>query len=154
MSETSPELADDRTGPDFMAGDRQSLEQWLEFYRHTLPWKVGGLTPEQLCRRAVPPSNLSLIGIVRHLADVERYWFSNVAAGTDQAAHFRAVDRDADLNDVDPGTALADLGHFGTEIAACRTIAAGVSDLDAALSGLRHGKPINLRWIYTHMIEE
>jgi len=154
MTERSPEIADARTGPDFMAGDRESLEQWLEFYRQTLPWKVGGLTPEELCRHAISPSTLSLLGIVRHLSDVERYWFSNVAAGTDQDAHYRAVDRDADFNALDPATALADLRHFDTEIAACRVIAANISDLDAALPGLRHGKPMNLRWIYTHMIEE
>jgi Protein of unknown function (DUF664) len=152
--ERTPEVADERVHLDFMAGDRESLEGWLEFYRQTLPIKLGGLTAEQLCRRAVPPSALTLAGIARHLADVERYWFSNVAAGTDEPAHYRAVDRDADFNAVAEETALGDVRHFAQELVSARAAAAAVPDLDAALPGLRHGKTINLRWIYTHMIEE
>lgn len=153
-SPRTPVVPDNRLHLDFLAGDRESLEGWLDFYRQTLPIKLGGLTAEQLCLPAVPPSALTLIGIARHLADVERYWFSNVAAGTDEPAHFRAEDPDADFNAVSVTTALADARHFDTEIVRSRATAAAVADLDAPLAGLRRGKAINLRWIYTHMIEE
>lgn len=150
----TPELADTRTGPPFMAGERESLEAWLEFYRETLPLKVGGLTGEQLCRPAVPPSTMTLAGIVRHLCDVERYWFSNVVAGSDEQAHYKSADPDADFTEYSVETALADVAAYSQELVRVRAHAAGVGSLDEALPGLRHGQELNLRWVYTHMIEE
>lgn len=152
--EQTPDPADDRTGPPFMAGERESLEAWLEFYRSTLPLKVGGLTAAQLCRAAVPPSTLTLAGIVRHLTDVERYWFSNVVAGTGERARYRADVRDADFTGYSEATARADVAAYAEELTRVRALAAGVQDLDAPLPGLRHGQELNLRWVYTHMIEE
>lgn len=152
--ERTPELPDTRTGPPFMAGERESLEAWLEFYRVTLPIKVGGLTAGQLCRAAVPPSSMTLAGIVRHLTDVERYWFSNVAAGSTEAARYRAVDPVADFNAYSEATALADVAAYTEELTSVRALAATVADLDAPLPGLRHGAQLNLRWVYSHMIEE
>lgn len=152
--ERTPEIADTRTSLPFLAGERESLEGWLEFYRQTLPLKISGLNAEQLCRTAVLPSTMTLIGITRHLSDVERYWFSNVAAGTQQRAHFRAADPDADFSDYSQRTAMADVRHYDAEIVRMREIAAQIPDLDAPLAGMRHGKEINLRWIYTHLIEE
>lgn len=154
MQERTPEIPDARTGPPFMAGERESLEAWLEFYRITLPIKVGGLTPEQLCRQAVPPSKLTVVGIVRHLSDVERYWFSNVVAGSSEAARYKAVDPDADFTDYTEAGALADVAAYGEELVHVRELAAAVTDLDAPLPGLRRGQQVNLRWVYTHMIEE
>lgn len=154
VEERTPALPDSRPGLPFMAGDRESLEAWLEFYRQTLPLKVGGLTAEQLCQQAVPPSTMTLVGLVRHLSDVERYWFSNVAAGTQEAAHYRAEDPDADFTGYSPPQALADVRHFDSEIVRMRAIAAQIPELDAPLAGRRRGQEINLRWIYTHMIEE
>ncbi|MGO4384221.1 DinB family protein [Specibacter sp. RAF43] len=150
----TPSLPDARSGPPFMAGERESLEAWLEFYRQTLAFKVGGLTAGQLCRRAVPPSTMTLAGIVRHLTDVERYWFSNIGAGTTEPARYRAKDPDADFTGYSPSTALADVRNFDDEVIRVRALAAQISDLDAALPGRRHGQELNLRWVYTHMIEE
>ncbi|WP_449373694.1 DinB family protein [Arthrobacter psychrolactophilus] len=152
--ERTPELADNRTDPPFMAGERESLEAWLELYRATLPLKVGGLTAEQLCREAVAPSTLTVVGIVRHLSDVERYWFSNVVAGSSQEARYKATDPDADFNDYSEATALADVAAYDEELEQVRALAAAVTDLDAPLPGLRRGQQLNLRWVYTHMIEE
>lgn len=150
----TPEPADTRTGPPFMAGERESLEAWLEFYRETLPLKLGGLTAEQLCRAAVPPSTMTLVGIVRHLTDVERYWFSNVVAGSDEQARYKSQDPDADFTEYSVETALADVAAYPEELVRVRAHAAGVGSLDAALPGLRRGQELNLRWVYTHMIEE
>jgi hypothetical protein len=152
---TSPTVADDRVGPPFLDQDRPSLAAWLEFYRRTLPIKVGGLTPEQLCQRSVPPSTMSLIGIVRHLAQVEQYWFANVVSGTElPMLYSSADDADAEFNDVSPQTALDDLARYHAELPRSRAAAARITDLDAPLPGRRHGQLLNLRWIYLHMIEE
>ncbi len=150
----TPAAPDTRTGPPFMAGERESLEAWLEFYRETLPVKVGGLTAAQLCQPSVPPSTLTIVGIVRHLSDVERYWFSNVVAGTAQPARYKAEDPDADFNGYSAKSALHDVAAHAEELATARGMAATAKDLDAPLPGLRHGQELNLRWVYTHMIEE
>ena len=73
----------ERTEPDKITAERQALEQWLDFHRDTLLTKCTGLTGEQLTRRSVPPSDLSLLGLVRHLADVERGWLRQCAARED-----------------------------------------------------------------------
>lgn len=147
-------VEDARSEPPFLAGERESLESWLDFYRATLPLKVGGLTPQQLCTASVPPSTLTLIGIVRHLTDVERYWFRTVVEGEVVPTLYCEQDHDGDFNDVDPASALDDLERFPVEVMASRARASDVADLDRPLPGLRHGRPVNLRWVHVHMIEE
>ena len=71
----------DRHDPPTVAGERQSLDNWLDYHRATLLFKCQGLTGEQLARRAVEPSTLSLLGLVRHMAEVERAWFRRRFAG-------------------------------------------------------------------------
>src|SRR5690606_41528427 len=65
----------DRPRPPGAADERTMLAGWLDFHRATLEMKCAGLTPEQLVTRSAPPSTLSLLGLVRHMADVERAWF-------------------------------------------------------------------------------
>jgi Protein of unknown function (DUF664) len=148
----SPTPIDDRAEVPFMAGERESLESWLEMYRRTLPLKVGGLTPEQLCTASVPPSNLTLLGLVRHLTKVEQYWFSTVVSG--ELVPLVYGDRDGDFNEITPAHAMADLARYDQELVTSRSAAASVADLDRALPGTRHGQELNLRWVYVHMIEE
>lgn len=64
-----------RIDPGFVAGERAMLEGWLDFHRDTLRWKIEGLDDDQLKQRPVPPSTMSLLGLVRHMADVELNWF-------------------------------------------------------------------------------
>jgi hypothetical protein len=151
---TAPVVADDRIDPPFLDPDRPALEAWLELYRHTLPIKVGGLTAEQLCRRSVPPSTLSLLGIVRHLTKVEHYWFGTIAAGRPAPMLYAENDPDGDFNEVGPATAFRDLEAYRAQLPVSREQAAAVDDLDRPLSGLRHGERLNLRWVYLHLIEE
>jgi hypothetical protein len=150
----SPAPIDDRADIPLMAGERESLEAWLEMYRCTLPLKVGGLTPEQLCTASVPPSNLTLVGLVRHLTEVERHWFGTVVSGGTPPSLYCADDRDGDFNGIDPAQALSDLVRHDEELTTSRLRAARVPALDSALPGTRRGQPVNLRWVYTHMIEE
>jgi uncharacterized damage-inducible protein DinB len=73
MPWTAPQA--DRTFVPPIADERQMVEAWLDFHRQTLLSKCAGLTGDQLRQRAAPPSPLSLLGLVRHLAEVERGWF-------------------------------------------------------------------------------
>src|SRR4051812_30587218 len=71
-------VTDNRTPPPFIADERTMLNNWLEWHRGTLAVKCDGLSEEQLRERSVPPSTMSLLGLVRHLAHVERAWFRHV----------------------------------------------------------------------------
>jgi len=73
----------ERAEPGLVLGERQALEAWLDFHRETLLFKCAGLTAGQLKERAVPPSRLSLLGLVRHMTEVERWWFRMHAANAD-----------------------------------------------------------------------
>ncbi|MGP5716867.1 MULTISPECIES: DinB family protein [Brachybacterium] len=146
---------DTRVDPPPMAGERESLEGWVEFYRGTLLRKIDGLDAEQLARRSVPPSVLSPIGIVRHLTDVEAYWLREVLLDDEQPdPHCTDDNPDGDFDDVDPATALVDVEAYCAELVATRAAQASWSDLDGPVLGLRHGEQVNLRWILTHLIEE
>jgi uncharacterized damage-inducible protein DinB len=72
-----------RLDPPHVAKEREMLDAWLDYHRETLLWKCDGLTDEQLKIRAVPPSSLSLLGLVRHMAEVERGWFREFRATGD-----------------------------------------------------------------------
>src|SRR5829696_8815923 len=78
-------------------GERETLIQYLHAYRLTLRMKCDGLTPEQLARRSVPPSTLSLLGLVRHLAEVERSWTRRVMLGEDASRLWGEPGRDVDF---------------------------------------------------------
>src|SRR5437667_4864670 len=79
-----------RPAPPRSAPEREMLEAWLDFHRITLGRKCSGLSPAQLRRRAVPPSALSLLGLVRHMADVERSWFRRALAHEQAPPHYRS----------------------------------------------------------------
>ncbi len=92
-------------------GERATLTGYFRAYRQTLELKCQGLDATQLGCRSVPSSNLSLLGLVRHLADVERNWFRNVLAGEDAAPHFgEDSDWDAAFEGAAPEDGAADAG--------------------------------------------
>ncbi|HEY7043915.1 MAG TPA: DinB family protein [Nocardioidaceae bacterium] len=150
----------ERAEPPFAADERTMLDAWLDFHRATLLTKCEGLTEDQLRTRAVPPSSLSLLGLVRHMADVERSWFRRALAGEardDAPPQYYSDDNpDGEFDDVDTADALADLARYRDEVARCRQVAAVHTDLEALGNGVRDGRraPMSLRWIYLHMIEE
>ena len=133
--------------------ERSGLEAWLDYHRDTLLMKCAGLTVEQLRERAVPPSSLSLLGLVRHLSEVERSWFRIRLAGEDVSGIYCTDDNpDGDFDDVDTADAAADLARYRTEVRLAREAASGKQLADVFD---RPGRPtLDLRWIYLHMIEE
>lgn len=146
----APEVT--RNDPPRVAGERAALEGWLDYHRQTLLTKCAGLTAEQLRTPAVPPSRLTLQGLVRHMAEVERGWFRQSVAGEDLPEIYCTEDsREADFFDLEGSDAEADLATFLAEIDAARAAAAGKS-LDDTFER-PHGA-IDVRWTYIHMIEE
>ncbi len=142
----------DRREPARESGERQALEEWLDFHRDTLLWKCSGLTADQLKQRAVPPSRLSLLGLVRHMTEVERWWFRMHA---DQQDLEFPYEEGADFEDLDAADATANLATYLGEIEAARAAVADKSLGDVVPSRGDHPERTrDVRWIYLHMIEE
>jgi uncharacterized damage-inducible protein DinB len=141
-----------RQEPPYVLGERDMLEAWLEFHRTTLVLKCEGIDDAARKRRPVPTSLLSLHGLIRHMAEVERNWFHRVLLEEPETPFIwsDAVIDDADLI-VDDADWPADLAAFESQCDVSRENAAA-NDLDD--TGLRRGEAVSLRWIYTHMIEE
>jgi hypothetical protein len=146
----------ERTEPPFAAPERAMLDAWLDFHRATLARKCEGLTDEQLRLRSVPPSNLSLLGLVRHMAEVERGWFRQVL--TDEEVtdiYVSDQDQDADFNGIADADVAATFAVWTAECDKARQVAAACPSLDVvARRKTRRGNAVTLRWIMVHMIEE
>ncbi|WP_175411775.1 DinB family protein [Streptomyces sp. TRM64462] len=146
--------ADERKLPDGAAGEREMLEGWLEFHRATLAVKCQGLDEQQVREASVPPSDLTLLGLVRHMAEVERGWFRKVMTGEDAGPiYYTDEDRDRDFHPREDETWEEAYATWQAEIARSREIATASLD-DLAVGKHRLSETFNLRWIYTHMIEE
>jgi len=131
------------------------LEAWLDFHRMTLERKCHGLSPTQLRRRAVPPSALSLLGLVRHMADVERNWFRRALAHEEAPPHYRSDHApNGAFDHVDTADVEEAFATWRAECTHARTVVASFSDLDAlGRDEARPGRP-SVRWVLVHMIEE
>lgn len=152
MTWTAPDVT--RTKEPFVADERAMLEGWLTYHRETLLWKCRGLTADQLNLRSVEPSSLSLLGLVRHMAEVERWWFRRNFGGEQLPDIYCTEDSpDGDFDDLDTATADADFATFMSEIELARKAAAGRS-LDDTFHHPRRNVEMSLRWVYVHMIEE
>jgi uncharacterized damage-inducible protein DinB len=151
---TAPEVA--RPEPPLIAGEREQLDAWLDFHRDTLLQKCSGLTAEQLKLRPVEPSGLSLLGLVRHMTDVERWWFRVHATNQDMTFRYFTMDNlSGDFDDLDTHDAPAVLAAFEEEAALSRAAMRGKSLDEVVPSHGHHPEQVrDLRWIYLHMIEE
>ncbi len=150
-------MTNDRKRPGLQAGELDMLNGWLEHHRAILLWKCEGLTDDQLRKRSVPPSTLSLLGLIRHMTDVERGWFQQVLLGEDAPDLYSTPDApDGDFNGVDEADVAAAFSAFEAECDASRRAVAAASDLDVLSKERtqRTGEQFSLRWIVTHMIEE
>lgn len=149
------------TAPQIMRGDpppagdeRTLLDTWLDYHRQTLLLKCADLSPDQLKLRSIEPSSLSLLGLVRHMAEVERSWFRRRFAGESVGYLYRSEDRpDADFDGVGSADAATDFATFTREVELARAAATGRS-LDATFFHSHRQVEMNLRWVYLHMIEE
>src|ERR1700722_12655577 len=116
---------DTRPEPPSTAGERETLLGYLDYQRATLLWKCAGIGPEDLVRRTVPTSNLSLLGIVRHMTLVEWSWFEERFSGLAVPPPISMDDDvDADFNDLDPARVEEDFARFDAQCVISRTLTA------------------------------
>jgi uncharacterized damage-inducible protein DinB len=141
-----------RQEPPYVLGERDMLEAWLEFHRTTLVLKCEGIDDADRKRRPVPTSLLSLHGLLRHMAEVERNWFHRVLLEEPETPFIWAdpVVDDAELI-VDDADWDGDLAAFQAQ---CEVSRQNAADHDLDDTGVRRGEAVSLRWIYNHMIEE
>jgi len=147
---------DTRTEAPLEATDeRVLLTGFLDFQRDTLAWKCDRLTDEQLRTRSIATANVTLLGLLRHMALVERFWFREVWDGEQFDADLfnRTDDRDEEWNDLAEDTAAAAFDRWRAEIARARAIVAA-TDLGAVFTRRDTGERVSARWILIHMVEE
>jgi uncharacterized damage-inducible protein DinB len=142
-----------RTDPPLAGGERETLRAYLDYQRDTLALKCRGLTPGQLRERPVPPSSLSLLGLVRHMAEVERGWFGRVVGQAELPLLYCSDDNpDGEFDDVagaDPAEAFQ---AWRRECQHARQVEARTGSLADVFA--RRGEKFSLRWVMLHMIEE
>jgi uncharacterized damage-inducible protein DinB len=135
-------------------GEKDVLAAYLDHYRMTFEMKCEGLDAEQLATRSVPPSSMSLLGLVRHLAAVEQSWFRRFIEGDDAERLYRSPeDRDLDFNGAvaDDDVVAEAWATWHAEVAHAREVYAGVEDLGALVGPDQQNE---VREIVVHMIEE
>jgi uncharacterized damage-inducible protein DinB len=139
-------------------GEKATYAEYLANDRLTIGMKCEGLDADQLARRSVPPSTLSLLGLVRHLAQVENHWFQRVLQGrTDGPRLYKTDDdRDADFTGAvpDPAVVAEAFETWKREIAAAEEWLAALDEADLAREVALRGETVSIRDVLVHMIEE
>jgi uncharacterized damage-inducible protein DinB len=134
------------------APEREMLQDWLTWHRATLLRKCAGLDARQLAERAVPPSNLSLLGLVRHLSDTERGWVRQTYRGERiPDLYYRSDSPDADLEEARPAGAEEDFECYRAE---CRAVDAILADAKLDDTFTFREQVISVRWMWQHLVEE
>jgi hypothetical protein len=147
-----PELV--REEPPRVAGERTSLAAWLDYHRTTLRQKTEGLTGGEMVRPSVPPSGLTLLGLVQHMTLVEWWWFEHIfAGGPTPQPYLSDDDPDIEFHALDPERMEEAMDAFDAQCAHSRSIVDGAKSLDV-LSTSSERETRDLRWIMVHMIEE
>jgi uncharacterized damage-inducible protein DinB len=151
MAQTAPA---NRHDPPLAAPEPKLLAAFLDYHRATLLWKVSGLSDDDL-RRPMTASGVTLLGMVKHIAYVERWWFQAVFAGADVSFPWSDADPDAEWRIEPEDTTASIVALYEAETARSRAIAAN-ADLDtlSQRDNSRSGERFSLRWIMLHMIEE
>ncbi|BBA99841.1 hypothetical protein RVR_6639 [Actinacidiphila reveromycinica] len=148
------EIEDVRVGPPSSGTERETLRAFLDYQRATLAMKCAGLDDEQLRRRSMPPSTLTLLGLVRHMAEVERAWFRRVFEDHDAPMVWsREIDFQA-AYDASASTRAEAFTAWEAEVAASRRIEAAAASLDVAGHQPRWGEDVSLRMVMVHVLLE
>jgi len=147
-------VPDDRIGPPLLGGERETLRAYLDYHRATLELKCRGLSDEQLRRRSMPPSTLTLLGLVRHLAEVERTWFRRVIDGQDIPLRWSATGDYQAAYDASASTRAEAFGAWQEEVEHARRIERAAESLDVTGYQARWGERVSLRLVLLHLIHE
>ncbi|GAA0917191.1 DinB family protein [Virgisporangium ochraceum] len=143
---------DPRADPPGSGDERATLLGFLAWQRRTLELKCAGLTPERLARRSLEPSMMSLLGLVRHLADVERGWIRRGLAKHDAPRLFPGADEDFTGAVADPAVVDHAWEVWRAEAAFTDSFARE-APMDVSLPDADRG-PLSLRWVLVHLVEE
>jgi uncharacterized damage-inducible protein DinB len=147
-------VQDDRIGPPLLAGERETVRAFLDYHRATLALKCQGLSDEELRRRSMPPSTLTLLGLVRHLAEVERTWFRRVINGEDIPLIWSAEGDFQAAYDASGSTRAEAFEAWQQEVEHARRIERAAESLDVTGFQARWGERVSLRLVMLHLIHE
>jgi hypothetical protein len=140
----------ERVDPPRIAGERSMLESWLDYWRASLLHKCAGLTDEQLTERSCPPSPMSLIGLVRHMVEMERGYAYRVADRETPLLYCTDASPEGDFEDVSAVAVQDDLATFREHSDRSRKILAGLALDDLFGRDERY----SIRWVYHYLIKE
>ena len=144
----------ERIGPPLTGGEREMLRAFLDYHRATLAMKCDGLSDEELRHRSMPPSTLTLLGLVRHLAEVERTWFRRVINGEDLPRVWSDDDDFQVAFDVSASTRSEAFGTWQEEVAHARRIEKRAESLDVTGYMPKWDADVSLRLVMLHLIQE
>ncbi|MFJ6671670.1 DinB family protein [Actinosynnema sp. NPDC091369] len=147
-------MTTERIGPPLRGGERETLRAFLDYHRATLAMKCDGLSTEDLRRRSMPPSTLTLLGLVRHMAEVERTWFRRVIAHEDVPLVW-SPDGDFQVAyDASTATRSEAFEAWQAEVEHSRRIEREAESLDVTGHHERWGEDVSLRLVMLHLIHE
>jgi uncharacterized damage-inducible protein DinB len=147
-------VTDHRIGPPSLGDERETMRVFLDYHRATLMMKCEGLGDEELKRRSMPPSTLTLLGLVRHLAEVERTWFRRVINAEDIPLIWSP---DFDFQAAYDGSGSSREEAFAAweaEVEHSRRIERAAESLDVTGYQARWEQTVSLRLVMLHMIHE
>jgi uncharacterized damage-inducible protein DinB len=142
-----------RTEPPRSGGPVEVVMGFHRFLRETLWWKCAGLTKEQL-RWSPVPSGTSLLGILKHSVDVERWWIAEVIGGLDVESDWTEEDKDAAWRPTLDDTLESVMAAYKAEAERSEQVLAGVQWNDAPKEAEAAASGITVGWVLTHMVEE
>ncbi|WP_158889389.1 DinB family protein [Amycolatopsis anabasis] len=147
-------MTTERIAPPLTGGEREMLRAFLDFHRATLAMKCDGLSDEELRRRSMPPSTLSLLGLVRHMAEVERTWFRRVINAEDIPLVWSAEGDFQAAYDASTATRSEAFAAWQAEVGHSRRIEEAADSLEVTGYQPRWGEHVSLRLVMLHLIHE
>ncbi|HEX9031597.1 MAG TPA: DinB family protein [Streptosporangiaceae bacterium] len=147
-------MSTERVGPPLCAGERETLSAFLDYHRATLAMKCEGLSDDELRRQSVPPSALSLLGLVRHLAEVERTWFRRVINAEDIPLVWSDRGDYQVAYDARDATRSGAFDAWQREVEHARRIEQSASSLDVTGYQARWDEHVSLRLVMLHVMLE
>jgi uncharacterized damage-inducible protein DinB len=143
-----------RPDPPSTGDERVMMRTFLDFHRATLEWKCDGLSDEDLRRQSMPPSTLSLLGLVRHMAEVERRWFREVLGGEKLGRVWSDTGDFQAAYDATGATRAEAFAAWHEEIEDARRLEAAAESLDVEVYVDNWGENVSLRLIMLHLMHE
>jgi uncharacterized damage-inducible protein DinB len=144
----------ERPEPPLIAGEREMMRGFLDYHRATLAMKCDDLSDEDLRRQSSPPSTLSLLGLVQHMAEVERTWFRRVINGEDVPFVWSDKGDFQEAYDASKGTRAEAFAIWEAEMEHSRRIEREADSLDVTAYMAKWGEDVSLRLVMHHMIHE